>query len=295
MITTSKSSTTLSFNSIDRREWLKEIAQMYYALHNGQMSSDIVFRFDNFKQAGVIRPIHMVTLACLIESMDKAGKIVKLHREKDPIGEFLWTNLKFKEYWSGRKNYVEANDINIFNLWRLKDDEKEIVPIRVHEYFKRHYFKNKDLSSVKTSLDETYYNVFDHADAKGNAFSFLQYDDKKERLSIAVCDFGKGIPTTVRNYQHDVGTDVDALRLASKDKFTIKSREHNSGMGIGNIVSSGVDGDSVWIFSKGAYLVAQNGEIRCGENDFDFPGTAIFYYLSLSKFEEEEIIDTFEL
>lgn len=295
MINTSNSITTLSFECADRLDWLKDIAEMCSALQAGNIADNVIFRFDNHSDIEKIKPVHVTSLACLIEALVAPSRSIKLHRRQDPIGEYLWTNLKFREYWAGGKNFVEASDNSIFNLWRLRNEEKEIIPIRVHDYFKKRYFGHKDLSSIKNSLDEAYYNVFDHADANGNAFSFIQYDSNRQILYIAVCDFGKGIPTTVRNFKPDILTDEDALRLAMQDQFTVKSQEHNSGMGLGNIMASGTEGDSLWIISNNASLVAQNNEVRCFKNDFFFPGTALFYNLSLSKFEEEEIINNFEL
>lgn len=294
MIEISNSITTLRFNCADRQDWLKDIAEMYEALKCGDITDNVLLRFDGHDTAK-IKPIHITSLACLIEAMANPNRGIRLHRQNDPVGEFLWTDLKFREYWAGGKNFVEASDNSIFNLWRLRNEEKEIVPIRVYDYFKKHYFLHKDLSSIKNSLDEAYYNVFDHADANGNAFSFIQYDEDRHILYIAVCDFGKGIPTTVRAFKPDITTDVEALQLAMQNRFTIKSQNHNSGMGLGNIMSACTEGDSLWIVSNNSRLIAKDGEIRCFANDFYFPGTALFYNLSLSKFEDEEIIDNFEL
>lgn len=294
MIDISNYITTLRFNCANRLDWLRDIAEMHAALKCGNITDAVFLRFDNYEIAK-IKPIHVASLACLIEAMANPDREIHLHRQNDSVGEYLWTNLKFREYWAGGKNFVEASDHSIFNLWRLRNEEKEIIPIRVYNYFKQHYFLHKDLSSVKNSLDEAYYNVFDHADANGNAFSFIQYDEDRHILYIAVCDFGKGIPTTVRAFRPDITTDVDALQLAMQDQFTIKSQNHNSGMGLGNIMSACTEGDSLWIVSNNSSLVAQDGELRCFANDFYFPGTALFYNLSLSKFEDEEIIDKFEL
>lgn len=295
MIKTSGSITTMSFERTDRQDWLRDISGFYEELQKGNVSSSVVLRFDGNRDVAKIKPIHITSLACLIEAMANPNREIRLHHIDDPIGDFFWTNLKFREYWAGGQNYVDAQEQNIFNLWRLRNEEKEVVPIRIHDYLKKHYFQHKDLSSVKNSLDEAYYNVFDHAKANGNAFSYIQYDENREMLFVSVCDFGEGIPTTVRAFKPDVGPDEDALRLAMQEKFTVKSQEHNSGMGLGNIMSSGKEGDSLWIISNNARLVAQNNDMRCYKNGFYFPGTALFYNLSLSKFEEEEIIDNFEL
>lgn len=129
MIKTSNSITTLSFECADRLDWLKDIAEMCSALQAGNIADNVIFRFDNHSDIEKIKPVHVTSLACLIEALVAPSRSIKLHRRQDPIGEYLWTNLKFREYWAGGKNFVEASDNSIFNLWRLRNEEKEIIPI----------------------------------------------------------------------------------------------------------------------------------------------------------------------
>lgn len=286
---------TIQFSSLDRLEWIKEICGAYEALQRSGLQKMVLLSFSKIPSVDLIMPIHVVTLACLIDVLAKSGFNVSLHRKDDDIGEYLFTDLKLREYWGGGQNYVIATDASIFNLWRLRDEEKEIMPMRVYEYFKRSMFKNKDLATLRLSLDEAYYNVFDHADAKGVAFSFIKYDTTRSIIHIAVCDFGKGIPTTVRGYRPEIGTDVDALSLAMQDKFTIRSQGYNQGMGLGNIRNAGCENDSLWIFSNNARSVSCGDETKYFSNGFYFPGTVLFYSLRLANFEDEEIIDNFEL
>ena len=87
---------------------------------------------------------------------------------------------------------------------------------QVEQYFKRTYFADRDLSAVSISLVEAFYNVFDHAEADGNAFSIIFYNEKTQILSYAVSDFGIGIPTSVRRMLPDIDKDTDAINWAIK-------------------------------------------------------------------------------
>lgn len=113
MIEISNSITTLRFNCADRQDWLKDIAEMYEALKCGDITDNVLLRFDGHDTAK-IKPIHITSLACLIEAMANPNRGIRLHRQNDPVGEFLWTDLKFREYWAGGKNFVEASDNSIF-------------------------------------------------------------------------------------------------------------------------------------------------------------------------------------
>ena len=78
-------------------------------------------------------------------------------------------------------------------------------------------------------------------------------------------------------------------------KFTTGSQTHNMGMGLGNIKDTCTEDDILGIISNNGCLFAKRENMRAYENSFYFPGTLIYYELSLSHFDEEEIIDNFAL
>ena len=79
-----------------------------------------------------------------------------------------------------------------------------------------------------------------------------------------------------------------------EDKFTTHSSSHNAGMGLGNIRNACTDEDALTIISNNGSLYADREKIVAEATDYNFKGTLIYYKLSLSHFEDEEIIDTFE-
>ncbi len=159
----------------------------------------------------------------------------------------------------------------------------------------RQFFKGKDLTVVKESLAEIFYNIFDHAEADGNAFSFIKYDEKTRKLHVAICDFGIGIARSIRSYFPDIKSDEEAIEKAMKDNVTVKSRPHNKGMGLGNIINAISEDDKLRIISNGGMVYASGNFRKTFQTGFNFTGTLIYYEISLSHFPDLEINATFEL
>ena len=140
---------------------------------------------------------------------------------------------------------------------------------------------------------EAYYNVFDHADANGNAFSLIKYDDDDERLHVAICDFGKGIAKSVRDFTPDITNDRDALLKSIETDFTVGSKSHNKGKGLDNILSCS---SVVRIFCNNALLLKTDaGGVSTFDVNFHFGGTLIYLEIDLSLTEDEEILEEFDL
>lgn len=144
---------------------------------------------------------------------------------------------------------------------------------------------------MQSSITEACYNTLDHANANGNAFSFIKYDSKTHILSIAVCDFGIGIAKSIKTKLPDL-SDEQALIKALEVKFTVQSKKYNSGMGLDIIKSSVTDDRKMIIISNGAFLISDLREDRTCSLNFDFPGTLVAYDINLSKYDEdEELLD----
>lgn len=279
---------TFSFNTKDRLCWLENIALLsnQYETMSGSLSLD--FPGLNVKDIG---PEHISPLACLVEFLDMRHVKVAINRNC-PVGDFLFSSIKLSDYWRGHENYSRADTENILNLWRINQSEIEIHPRRIEDFFKSR-FQRKDLSAVSLSLTETYYNVQDHSNCQGNAFSMINYDDESKFLNISVCDFGDGIPTTVRRVIPELD-DCGALRKAMEDNFSIRSSTHNAGKGLGNIKSLCCEKNSyLWIVSNGAILVANAEQERVMRSLRFFPGTWVFYRIPLNLLPNEDIVEDF--
>lgn len=277
------------FDSIDKGKWLKSIVDCRTSAIGGDSVSILIS--DEVKKND-LSPFHVVTLACLIEFLKTQG--IKASLVDNDAGRYFYDFLHFKEYFVDKIGYIPTDDESIFNLWRIKESEMETHARRVKEYLNHHFFKGKDLSMVALSLTEAFYNVFDHANAGGNAFSMIRFDKASEKLFVAVSDFGCGIPANIKKLV-PFKLESEALSYAAKEMVTTSSTTHNKGMGLANIRCACTDKDIMRIVSGGGFLCLQRDNEKKYELGFHYPGTLLYYDLSLSHFEEEELIEDFEL
>lgn len=131
--------------------------------------------------------------------------------------------------------------------------------------------------------------MFDHAQANGNAFSAIYYNQKNGKMNVAICDFGISIPSSVRAFLENETNDKEALEIAIKKNFTVQSQQNNRGLGLDNILTNS---DNVRLFSKGACLVKIDGKQHFSQTDFNFTGTLIDFDIDTQNLEEEEDILT---
>ena len=204
-----------SFIRIDRKEWIEDICKLRSQIEDYRDGLKLVF--GDFP-ANEIKPEHIAPLACLIEEFAKKGIRISLDRSSE-IGQALFENYRFRQYWAGQQDYAESGDDRVLNLQRIIDSEKEIYGRRVSEYLKAHYFHHKDMTPVNNSITEALYNISDHANAHGNAFLIARFDETKSELHVAICDFGKGIARTVKEFTGKEMSDGEAIRLAMEDHF----------------------------------------------------------------------------
>lgn len=288
----SNSHTTVDFESLNKGGWLRTIASVRNNYETGEYKKYIILNFNSSFKSEDFEPIHLVTLACLIQFLDQKGHLVLIASSSDDVRNMLFADLRIQEYWSGGQNHVDSTSSNIFNLWRIIEAEKDLYAKNVEQYFKNNFFKGKDLSVISLSMVEAYYNVFDHADAGGNAFSLIKYDTNNEVLHVAICDFGKGISKSVRDFRPEISNDKDALLKSIEVDFTVGSKEHNKGKGLDNILSCS---SVVRIFCNNALLLRNENGIKMYDVDFHFGGTLIYFQIPLLFVEDEEILDEFTL
>lgn len=280
----------LFFHSLNKKEWLQAITSARGTYNRSDKTVHIIF--DKHIQPNDLQPIHLVTLACLIQFFADKGCQIFLSNNNEAVMDMLISRLRFHEYWQGGKNHVDSLDNNIFNLWRVTEPEKDLYAKNVEHYFKSRFFHDRDLSIISLNMVEAYYNVFDHADAEGNAFSLIKYDQEEDRLHVAICDFGIGIAQSVKNFNKEINNDKEALQKSIEIDFTVGSKSHNKGKGLDNILSSS---DVVRIISNNAILIKLGDRIKILDLDFDFNGTLIYFEIRLDETEKEEILDEFEL
>lgn len=276
----------VTFHTLNRTAWLRIIC-FYKEADAGK----IELYFNKELDPEDLESMHIVSLACLIEHWNRKQKNIILNRQSK-VGETLWGKYRLREYWGGKKNYAQASDRNILNLWRVVESEKDLHAIRVSDYLKQNFFQHKDLSPISNNLAELYYNAFDHAKADGNIFSMVLFDETTNKVNVAVCDFGIGVAQSVKKVLPELD-DEQALIKAIESEFTTRSKSYNAGLGLDNIRASCTDGDSLFIISNEAFLVAKSDNVKTARLNFCFSGTLVFYVMSISHFGDEETVGEF--
>lgn len=280
------------FDKLQKEEWLEQIMQVIVNIPAYKKTSHeltIGVSSDN-----ALASFNIASLACLVEYADRSGLHVNL-RNKTIAERFLSDIIQLGEYWATGRDYIEAKDETICNLWRITNSGKEMHGRRIQEYLERRFLQNKELDAVHNGLTEAYYNVFDHAHANGIAFSVITFNKETQVLDATICDLGVGMVQPIKTAFPSITDDEDALRRSIEAKFTIGSSLHNGGMGLDNIRSSCTENDKLYIFSNRAYLEADNESVSVGTLNFDFKGTLINFGISLSHLPDKEYIEDFDI
>lgn len=284
--------------SKNRRHFLQGISSCRKALKPSYLDETFLIIFDDSLTVDNIHPFHIVLLSCFIEELINFGFSVELLFSNNELEEFLFAESSLALYWSSpRPAHCPSPSISRLNIWRIIENQKEIYSNSVYEYFKRKYFIDYDLSALHNTLNELYFNVFDHANANGNAFSYIQYNENSRNISIAICDFGCGIATSLRRTHDDFSNDHDALLNSIKKGVSARTKPHNKGFGLDSVVNSLGDKDNLKVVSNSALLVCTEcgRTVRSYPLEFGFEGTLIYFEISIDSFELEEIFNNAKL
>jgi hypothetical protein len=284
------------FDNHTKGYWIREINYIrdQLTINNNKDRKLIKIRFGNTFNKENFTPVHIVLLACLLEYIDRLNYNVIISGDDDDLINFLADDLKLEKYFDDKKVvHIDSEDRHIFNLWKIEGDGKSTKGYSdsITDYFERVYFKGYDLSVFQVPLDEVYSNVTDHSQSKGIAFSYIYYDEAREKIHIAVCDWGLGIPFTLKvaNPQKYV-SDEEALRQSLEKGITAKTKGGNKGMGLDNVISSLSNGDYLRIVSNKALLFCHSNKdaIKLYPLDFDFKGTLIYFEICIKSFQKAE-------
>jgi len=114
------------FTTLDKTKWLELIVTSYQKYHAAGNNVSVYISFSDSISKKGLTPMHLVTLACLIQLLSDQGWKAFLSKNDQAVYDYIYKDLRFSEYWLGQKNHVDANQsIHVFNLWRIKDQEKD--------------------------------------------------------------------------------------------------------------------------------------------------------------------------
>lgn len=219
--------------------------------------------------------------------------MIQLIIKNQELKEFIHNDISLTQYWKKENtDYIESPDSSRLNLWRVVEGKAEEYGVCVHLYF-NNKFPYIDFFMLNSCLTELYFNIFDHANANGIAFSYISYDEKDEIIHIAICDFGKGIANTIQEAYPNIINDKEALLESIKRGVSARSNEHNAGFGLDNVISALSNESTLRIVSNKAILIcskkAESSETKTYDLSFEFKGTLIYFDLPISSFDESEI------
>jgi hypothetical protein len=238
-----------------------------------------------------------VVLACLIESFYINGCDIKFIGGTEGFNNHLF-NIKFKEYWKegfDRNKFTLSYNQSTLCLWKISEDMIYSYSMYARQYFER-FAKNKDLIPLASNMDEVFNNVFDHSRSPVTGYIITQYYPKNNKLSFSVCDFGIGIPTSIKEV--DIVDEPDfedwkAILKSLEKGFSINSTPRNRGFGLNNILEFTESSNGrLLIISNDGIVEKKAGEMyHAGSHDFNFSGTLIKVEVDLKTFEEKDETD----
>lgn len=287
-----------SLNSPDKTDWIRKICEWNnYTPKVTRINQCVRIILAKKVTKSKFTPFHIVTLSCFIEAIKKKGYLIFLEVLNTELNEFIHNDMSLTQYWREKKaDHIDSPDSSRLNLWRVAEGKSEEYEISVHQYFSNK-FPDIDFFMLKSCLTELYFNIFDHANANGIAFSYIYYDEDDEIIHIAICDFGRGISKTMREAFPEILSDEEALLQAIKRGVTARSNEHNAGFGLDNVISTLSNESTLRIASNTAILICikkeELVETKTYNLSFNLKGTLIYFDLPISSFEKAEINDEY--
>ncbi len=236
-------------------------------------------------------PMHIVLLACFLECLKRNKYYGNIKIEDTELFRFVVDELNFGQYFEmDGADHIDSSTPEIFNIWKIVDSETFMYSHSTTEYLNRNFFQGYDLSAIKNAMNELYSNIADHSQSNGLAFSHLYYDDVERRIHMAACDFGLGIPCTLKKAGKIYKDDSEALLDSLKIGVTAQSQKHNKGFGLNDIISLVEGIGSLRIVSNNAFLycLEDRTTITSKPIDFEFNGTLIYFDICVNSFEVDE-------
>lgn len=278
---------TYSLCSPKRGEWIVSIAKLRDKISDG--CTALTVEICNTIKRSNFENYHIVTLACLLDYAKKKGIVIRLGIADNELREYIFGDMHLRMYCSPKDTLILSTPENkAFNIWRIEQQYYINYAIALNQYFQNNYFRGKDLSGLHNCIVELFQNVIDHSKANGTAFVAIDYDVEERQIDIAICDFGVGIPNTLRE---QYSSDDVALRKCLVQGVSAKTNKHNFGYGMNNVVQTMGEKDILRIVSNRGFLLKSKERENSYLLDFDFQGTLIYFTVPIDSFEDEEILE----
>ncbi len=250
----------------------------------------------DFRPLKFVDPVGMVVISNLIEHLKLLKCSVSFinHEQLTDGTKFLDDSLFFERY-VGNRLFSECQPrrttvpLNLIHSERSQEYlQLELMPWVGASVGMR----LESLSGITASLEEVFHNVRDHSGVKVGC-TFAQHYPNRNRMQIAISDFGAGIPNVVRTKQPRT-SDTAALLLACEEGFTTKTNVKNRGAGLPTLIKYVTlnNGGNVLIAAGRAQLSAvpdsstsRGFRIRKRQLDNEYPGTIVRVILRTDTLE----------
>lgn len=274
---------TYNLTNADKGEWVESISSwMKYLRRSSSPDCCVKINLQRTISKSNLSSFHIALLSCFMEEIRKNGYSILLYIRNKELDKCIRKNTSLTFHWRINTENLDLDDESKLSLWRVIKGEFEEYEKNVHRYF-TNKFPKIDSLPLTSSLDELYFNVFDHSEANKVAFSYIHYDEIKKVMHVAICDFGTGIANTIKNAYPSIQDDKKALSESIKRGVSSKSNEHDAGCGLDNVISALSDGSMFRIVSNRAVLFcakeATGVKTKTYDLPFEFKGTLISFDL----------------
>lgn len=233
------------------------------ACPNGLPSTLVI----DFRDLGWIEPEGVTFLSNFVQWL--AERQVKTffenHRTANGPLRFLDDSLFFEQHTGKKVNSLAAPRSTTIPLVKVQHDESHpLLRNKLVPWLASTLGVTKaSLGGFQVCLSEIFNNIKDHT-ATDTGSMFVQHFPNGKfprgaRVSVAIADFGRGIPTAVRGVLPNLD-DTDAIIKAVEAGFTTKSTARNQGQGLDYLLQTvvGANEGKVRISSLSGHVLFYN-------------------------------------
>lgn len=250
----------------------------------------------DFSNCDFIEPFHIVLLACLIEDYHRNKIPIIFEKGYNlPLNEYL-SNIKFWDYWQPnfeRTSFTQNGSTTNLCLWQLNPAMLSFYVVYAQEYFENNFSNERSFEPLNISLAELFNNIVDHSQSLVSGYTTNQFYPKSNKLKIAICDLGIGIPNKINNYLISQGnsviSSVTALSKSFEKGYSTKSSPKNRGFGLDTLMTIAKNSNgSLKVISNDAMLILKPNEtIKLFPLNYNFRGTHFEMILDVNTFYEK--------
>lgn len=201
-----------------------------------------------------------------------------------------------------KKNYKSPETIEgipSLTAMPIRRVERETMNwyITATQNFMRSICPTKDLEVLNICLSELINNVYDHSSSPIGAYVFCQYFPNKNIISVAVSDYGIGIPKSVNRFLRTEDkpqlSNAKCIAWAIKEHKTTKSEPHNMGRGLDTVKSFVAANNSSWkVYSDNVMMIGYPSSNKYSDNIiYNMKGTIVALNIKVDNLDEQGYVE----